>query len=73
MNIDKLVLIVGIVFIAATALLWVTGVLATTFSLHPLLGLVALALIGLAAYIMGRIILDRLNSREDDYYDRMKH
>lgn len=70
MPLDRLVLILVIVIAAAGATIWLGAWLAATM-LTPFAWLIALPA-GAAAYILIRIISDRLSSPEDDHYDRME-
>lgn len=70
MPLDRLVLIIVIVLTAAGATLWLGAWLAATW-ITPLAWGVALP-ICLIAYILFRVISDRVSSAEDDHYDRME-
>lgn len=70
MPLDRLVLIIVIVLAAAGLTVWVGAWLAASF-VTPLAWLVAVPFL-LAAYILIRVISDRVSSSEDDHYDRME-
>lgn len=71
MPLDRFVLYVVIGAAAVAALVY--GALLVFGAVHvgPLM-LIALVPVGLVAYIVWRVIADRLASREDDHYDRIE-
>lgn len=69
MPLDRLVLILFIVFAAAGATIWLAAVVAASFALP--FGLMALLPALLVGYVVWRVVADRLRSAEDDHYDRM--
>lgn len=71
MPLDRFVLIVVIVIAAAAITVWGAALLLGAFSLGPVGGLIVLPL-SLIAYVIWRVVSDRLNSREDDHYDRIE-
>ena len=73
MTLDKLILIIVCVLWGAGAVLWAVSTLFLTTSLHPVVGLVTLAIFGLIFYIFWRIISDRLNNPDEDHYDKMEY
>ena len=73
MPLDRLVLIIVSVIVAAGATIWAATMLLAGFSVNPVVGLAALSVIALIGYIAVRIIGDRLGNREDDHYDKMDH
>jgi membrane protein implicated in regulation of membrane protease activity len=72
MPLDRLVLILVIVIAAAGATLWLAAVVASAFSLGSGWPLVALIPAGMLAYVLWRVLADRLRNREDDRYDRIE-
>jgi membrane protein implicated in regulation of membrane protease activity len=70
MPLDRLVLIILIVIAAAGATIWL-GAWAAAAYLTPFAWLVAIPF-ALIAYILIRVISDRVTSSEDDHYDRME-
>ncbi|RED11297.1 hypothetical protein [Pontivivens insulae] len=71
MPIDRLVLIIVIVMAAAAATVYVGMILLASSQFPPLI-LVAGPVLALLAYIATRVLRDRLNSAEDDHYDRIE-
>ncbi|MBD3679288.1 MAG: hypothetical protein HUJ27_12935 [Rhodobacteraceae bacterium] len=73
MPLDRLVLILVSVIAAAGVTIWAGAALLGSFNLDPAFGLAVLSIIALVGYILVRVIMDRVGSREDDHYDRMDH
>lgn len=71
MPLDKIVLILAIVIAAAAATVYVGMILVASAQFPPLI-LVAGPVLALLAYIATRVLRDRLNSAEDDHYDRIE-
>lgn len=71
MPLDKFVLILVIVIAAAGATVWVAGVLVSAMNM-PGLGLAVLIPAGLVAFVVWRVIADRISNREDDHYDHIE-
>ena len=69
MPLDRLVLILFIVFAAAGATIWLGAILAASLTLP--FGAVALLPALLVGYVVWRVVADRLGNAEDDHYDRM--
>ncbi|MCK0167098.1 hypothetical protein MWU52_06005 [Jannaschia sp. S6380] len=69
MPLDRLVLILVIVVAAAAATIWLAAIVAASFAMP--IGLGALIPAILVGYVVWRVVADRLNSRDDDHYDRM--
>ncbi len=67
MPLDKFILLIVIVLAAAGATVWVAATIAAVFGTQ--FGLITLIPVGLVAYVAWRVIAERLNSKEDDYYD----
>ena len=73
MSLEKLALILVCVAAAAALTVWIGGLLVTAWAL-PWYGTLAVGSVtAMILYIIGRAILERLGSREDDHYDGMKH
>ncbi len=70
MPLDKLVLILVIVITAAGVTVWLGALLLASFQI-PGAGL-ALIPAALVAYIVWRVIADRLGNAEDDHYDEIE-
>lgn len=69
MPLDKLVLILVAVVIAAAATVWLAAVVSASM-VWPL-GFALLIPGALVAYVVVRVISDRVRNRDDDRYDRM--
>jgi membrane protein implicated in regulation of membrane protease activity len=72
MPLDRLVLILVVVLAAAGATVWVGALVAASWALHPAAPLVALLPTALVAFVLWRVVAERLSSREDDRYDRIR-
>ncbi len=72
MPLDRLVLILVLVIAAAGVTLWLGMILAASLSLGSLWPLAALIPAGLVAYLLWRVLAERLGNREDDHYDRIE-
>ena len=72
MPLERLVLILIIVIAAAGATIWLGWLLLVTFGVSPLAGLAFAAPTALIAYIVLRVVRDRLIDKEDDHYDRIE-
>ena len=70
MPLDRLVLILILVTVAAGVTVFVANLMAATFEL-PTLGMAVSIPILLVGYVLWRVIADRLTSREDDRYDHI--
>jgi len=68
MPLDRLVLIIVSVFVAAALTVYV-GVLLSASAALPSLFITLIPILGLVAYVAVRIIRDRVNNDEDDHYD----
>lgn len=68
MKLDTIALILVILGIAGYVLAVFTGIIAVA-SEHWL-AWIAVAVLLIIAYIMVRVILDRVSNKEDDYYDK---
>lgn len=69
MPLDKFVLIIVCVIAAAGATVWVGAALVASTQFPPAGGLAMLSLIALCAYVVWRVISERLNNKDDDHYD----
>ena len=70
MPLDRLVLILVIVFAAAAATVWLAAIVSAAFAVpFGWLGTIPALLV---AYVVWRVVAERLGSREDDHYDRME-
>ncbi|SLN62702.1 hypothetical protein PEL8287_03430 [Roseovarius litorisediminis] len=71
MPLDKFVLILVCVTLAAGVTIWLGFMFAATVNLpFGWLGLIPAALIG---YVVFRVIAERVGNAEDDHYDKMDH
>ncbi|MEM7488172.1 MAG: hypothetical protein AAF390_03505 [Pseudomonadota bacterium] len=70
MPLDRFVLILVVVVLAAGATIWLGAIVATAFAVP--LGWIALVPAAIAAFVLWRVVADRVTSREDDHYDRME-
>ncbi|WP_099827552.1 hypothetical protein [Oceaniglobus indicus] len=70
MPLDRIVLIICIVIAAAGATVWLAVYLSVAADM-PLLGL-GLIPIALIAWVVWRVIAERLNNTEDDHYDKIE-
>ncbi|TDL84096.1 hypothetical protein E2L08_01080 [Palleronia sediminis] len=68
MPLDRFVLILVCVVIAAGLTVWVGAILAASVAMP--LTLAALLPLSLVLYVVWRVIAQRLSNREDDRYDR---
>lgn len=69
MPLDRLVLIIVGVIAAAGATIWIATLLVASTQLGGLFGLMLILPFALIAYVVVRIISERVNNREDDHYD----
>ena len=71
MPLDKLVLILVCVLVAAGVTLWIAALVISALNVpFAWFGLVPAALAG---YIVYRVIAERVGNAEEDHYDRMDH
>ena len=73
MPLDRFVLIIVCVVAAAGATVWAGALLLASTQLPPLFGLAVAGVLALVAYVIWRIIAERLGNKEDDHYDRFKN
>ena len=71
MPLDRFVLMLVIVVVAAGVTVWIAGVAMATWKM-PGLGLATLIPAGLVAFVVWRVIADRLGNAEDDRYDDLE-
>lgn len=70
MPLDKLILILVAVLAAAGATVWVAATLISAGTLP--FGWALLIPLALAAYVVWRVIAERIGDAEDDHYDRIE-
>lgn len=70
MPLDRFVLMLFIVLVAAGATIWLGAIVAASFAVP--FGAVGLIPAALIAYVVWCVVADRLNNRDDDHYDGMK-
>ncbi len=71
MPLDRLVLMIVIVFVAAGATIWLGALLAASLQISGA-GWIVMVPVTLVAYVVWRVISDRLRNTEDDHYDRIE-
>lgn len=71
MPLDRLVLMLVIVVAAAGATIWLGTLLAAATQMSGAGWLVILP-VTMVAYILWRVISDRLGNKDDDHYDRIE-
>jgi len=71
MPLDKFVLLLVIVLAAAGITVLVASTALGTM-ISPGLGLASIIPLGLIAFVVWRVIADRIRSREDDHYDHFE-
>lgn len=71
MPLDRFVLIIVAVIAAAGLTVYVGMTLSAAATIPPLL-LAVVPLLGVAAYILVRVIRERMINKEDDYYDSIE-
>ena len=71
MPLDKLVLIIVCVLAAAAATIWLGVAIAAALSLP--FGWLVVIPASLIAYVVYRVIAERLGNPDEDHYDRMDH
>lgn len=69
MPLDRFILILFVVLVAAGATVWFGAVVAASVTLP--FGMMALLPAGLIAYVVWRVVSERLRNSEDDHYDKM--
>ena len=69
MPLDRFVLILFVVLVAAGATVWLGAVVAASVAVP--FGAVAAIPALLVVYVVWRVVADRIRSAEDDHYDRM--
>ncbi len=70
MPLDKFVLIIVVVFVAAGITVWVASMVLTALQMP--VAWFAFIPAALVAYVVWRVIADRIGSREDDHYDHIE-
>lgn len=71
MPIDRLVLIIVCVIAASAATIWLVAMLSAAVTVP--FGWLLVIPVALIAYVVIRVILERVGNREEDHYDGMKH
>lgn len=71
MPLDRFVLMLVIVVVAAGVTVFVASTVLGAM-LSPGLGLAAMIPLGLIAFVVWRVISDRIGNREDDHYDHLE-
>lgn len=70
MPLDRLILILFIVLVAAGATIWLGAIVAASFAVP--FGAMALIPALLVGYVVWRVVSERLRNSDDDHYDGMK-
>lgn len=73
MPLDRLVLIIACVIIAAMGTIYIALALLASVQASPMLGLGVLSLVALSLYILWRVIAQRVGNKEEDHYDNIEH
>ncbi len=73
MPLDRLILILVVVIAAAGVTVWGMAALFASFSLNPIAGIAVASVLALGAYIMIRVVSERMNNTDDDHYDNMEN
>lgn len=68
MALDKFVLIIVCVIAAAGVTVWIGTLLVASFQM-PIIGIAALIPVALIAYVVWRVIADRIGNSKEDHYD----
>ncbi len=71
MPLDRLVLILVIVIAAAGVTIWLGTMVAAAMQV-PQIGWFVVIPVALIIYIGWRVIIERINNKEDDHYDRIE-
>ncbi|MEO1797550.1 MAG: hypothetical protein AAFR53_11120 [Pseudomonadota bacterium] len=71
MKLDTFVLLLVCVVAACGVTFWLGGLLLATLQI-PYAWLVWLP-VGIVGYVVWRVVMERVQSTEDDHYDRMDH
>ena len=71
MPLDRFVLIVVAVIVAAAMTVWIAAALSAVLA-FPGWSMLALIPVALVAYVLVRVIAERAGSEEDDRYDRVE-
>ena len=69
MPLERLALLLIIVIVAAGATIWVGWLLMVTVGVSPWAGMAFAVPTALIAYVIVRVIAERLSNKEDDHYD----
>lgn len=73
MPLDRLILILVIIIAAAGATIWLASIVLVSFGVSGWIGLGFAMPTLLVAYIVWKVIADRMNSTEDDHYDNIEN
>jgi membrane protein implicated in regulation of membrane protease activity len=71
MPLDRLVLLIVIVIAASGATIWL-GTLLVAATQMSNAGWLVIVPVTLVAYVLWRVIADRLENKDDDHYDRIE-
>ena len=71
MPLDRIVLIIVCVVVAAGATIWLGVFLSAAVTL-PFPAFLVVLPVGLVVWLLWRVIAERLNNREDDHYDQIE-
>lgn len=71
MPLDRLVLMLVIVVASAGATIWLGTLLAASTQMSSA-GWLVIVPVTLLAYVLWRVITDRLGNKDDDHYDRIE-
>lgn len=73
MPLDRLILILVVVIAAAAVTVWGGVALLAGFAVNPIIGIGILSILALGAYIVFRVVSERLNNPDEDHYDNMEN
>ena len=73
MPLDKLILILFCVMTGAGVTIWLVTLILASAIVHPALAFAPLSVAALGAYILVRVLGERVNNPEEDHYDKMDH
>lgn len=73
MPLDRLILILVVVIAAAAVTIWGGVALLAGLAVNPMIGIGILSILTLGAYIVFRVVSERLNNPDEDHYDNMEN
>ena len=70
---DRLILILVVVIAAAALTVWGGAGLLAGFAVNPMISIGILSIRALGAYLVFRVVSERLNNLDEDHYDNMEN